>query len=677
MRRPSLAGLWFFLFLAIPVNLSAADAAKKPLQEADLNKLIELQIDDVTISSKVNANGLNVDNAALERLKKVGASDVVIAAVRYKSRQDEPAAAPAGAITYENICQLLQLGIHEDAILQRLRKSPTVFVLSAAQLKELQGLGASDGLIAAMRGQRSNDKTTAEITDLAYILDLSNSMNEKTKEGQSKIEVARKIVADLIRKTPDGLFVTFIIYGYDLQSGCKAVKIARPLSELDAAGKEQLAQFIGELKAVGHTPIALALETAGKELAKNNSYCGIVLITDGMETCHGKPDEVAAQLAQNPKLSFGVNIIGFDVQPAERAGVEAIAKAGKGTYYHADSATKFAEVVQTLHKQLETKVAPAPADRATKEFKAAGKDAKPGAFLNDAPLVKPGEYKGILAMMDAHYYQVPVHKGQELRAVGIVQKTPYEVGYSKPYQSFIVTIYDQNFSVAAREKLTVEGNPTTPVTVRATWNVPVDGVAYVAISATDNLDNNGTPHVISVTPKPAPYTLKIKLEGDAADNSPAPLARVETKPGNSLDSAGKLTLQSVAGTDIKLGEVVFYRLPVKKGDSLLVSAAVQKPWYVNAYFATKSTYTLTFYDDDQVQVASKKIEVTQCPPDAFAILLACPPVTLGGNAYFSVACENSGEPPSPKGFQPKPARLAIQVIPQPPAASNVDTKVSP
>jgi len=116
---------------------------------------------------------------------------------------------------------------------------------------------------------------------------------------------------------------------------------------------------------------------------------------------------------------------------------------------------------------------------------------------------------------------------------------------------------------------------------------------------------------------------------------------------------------------------------MKKGDSLLVSAAVQKPWYVNAYFATKSTYTLTFYDDDQVQVASKKIEVTQCPPDAFAILLACPPVTLGGNAYFSVACENSGEPPSPKDFQPKPARLAIQVIPQPPAASNVDTKVSP
>ena len=116
---------------------------------------------------------------------------MVIAAVRYKSRQDEPAAAPAGAVTYENICQLLQLGIHEDAILQRLRKSPTVFVLSAAQLKELQGLGASDGLIAAMRGQRSNDKTTAEITDLAYILDLSNSMNEKTKEGQTKIEVAQ------------------------------------------------------------------------------------------------------------------------------------------------------------------------------------------------------------------------------------------------------------------------------------------------------------------------------------------------------------------------------------------------------------------------------------------------------------------------------------------------------
>ena len=88
----------------------------------------------------------------------------------------------------------------------------------------------------------------------------------------------------------------------------------------------------------------------------------------------------------------------------------------------------------------------------------------------------------------------------------------------------------------------------------------MDGVAYVAISATDNLDNNGTPHVISVTPKPAPYTLKIKLEGDAADNSPHP-CRVETKPGNSLDSAGKLTLQSVAGTDIKLEKWCFIVCP--------------------------------------------------------------------------------------------------------------------
>ena len=185
-------------------------------------------------------------------------------------------------------------------------------------------------------------------------------------------------MADLIRKTPDGLFVTFIIYGYDLQSGCKAVKIARPLSESGRGRQGTVGAVHRRIEGGRAHADGLGVETAGKELAKNNSYCGIVLITDGMETCHGKPDEVPRQLAQNPKLSFGVNIIGFDVQSAERPGVEAIAKAGKGTYYHADSATKFAEVVQTLHKQLETKVAPAPADGATKEFKAAGKDAKPG-----------------------------------------------------------------------------------------------------------------------------------------------------------------------------------------------------------------------------------------------------------------------------------------------------------
>jgi hypothetical protein len=668
-HRAVSARLLFLLLLSAGVYVHAADAGKKALEEADLAKLIELQIDEATIVSKINGSGIafQVDDAALARLKKAGASEAVAAAVRKAAaKPSKTSTTPGSAITYEDISKLLQLGIKEDAILERLKKSPTVFVFDAAQLKELHELGASESLIAALKGQRKAETATAEITDLAYILDCSNSMNEKTTEGATKMETARKVVADLIRKTPEGLYVTFIVYGHDRQQGCKAVKIARELSELDASGKEALASMIGGLKAVGSTPIALALETAGKELAKNNSYCGIVLITDGMESCHGKPAEVAALLAQNPKLSFGINVIGFDVKPEERAGVEEIAKAGHGTYYHADSAAKFAEVVQTLRKALETKVAAAPAQREKVAFKAAGKNAPAGAFLNDAPLVEPAEYKGTLEMMGAHYYQVAVRKGQELRAVGIVQKTPYEAANNRINQTFSVTIYDQNFAVGAREKVVVAGNPTTPNTVRAIWTCPADGVAHVGIAASDNHDGSGVFNELykDLNPKPSPYTLRIRLEGDATGDAPQPLARLETKPGSGFDSAGELKLAGQAAADLKLGEVFFYRLSVQKGDKLMASAAMQKPWYRASNSRIQARYTLTAYDDDQVQVAQEKIQVDLNPPDARSLSITWP-VTLSGNAYISVACENSGLDVYPRTFEPKPGRLAVQVVPQP------------
>jgi hypothetical protein len=121
---------------------------------------------------------------------------------------------------------------------------------------------------------------------------------------------------------------------------CKAVKVVRPLSPLDDAGKSELTQTIAGLKPTGGTPIALAIKTAGEELKKAEGVgtCGIVLISDGKESCKGDPAAEAKALVDDPKLKGGVTVIGFGVAGEERASLEAIASAGKGKYYDAADA---------------------------------------------------------------------------------------------------------------------------------------------------------------------------------------------------------------------------------------------------------------------------------------------------------------------------------------------------
>jgi hypothetical protein len=192
------------------------------------------------------------------------------------------------------------------------------------------------------------------------VLDCSDSMGERTRDGQVKMDVARRVLSDLVAKLPEGLNVAFVIYGYDRALNCEAVQVARPLSKLDASGKSELSAQISGLGPIGGTPIARALEVAGAELARRAAPCGMVLISDGKETCGGNPAAVAGTLAGRLKLNYGVNVIGFDVQDDERAALAEIARAGKGKYYNAQTAADLIEIVRGLQKEIQVVARPAP-----------------------------------------------------------------------------------------------------------------------------------------------------------------------------------------------------------------------------------------------------------------------------------------------------------------------------
>jgi Mg-chelatase subunit ChlD len=643
--------------------------AAKALNERGLLRLLELGTDESKVIANIEKQGVDFDvnAAALKRLKEGGASDAVIEAVQ-KAGKAVGSTKPAKAVALNDVVELLQNGADEGTILSLLQKSPTLFTLGSADEAQLRKAGATDRVIEAMKGNRPKSGQQAEVTDIAIILDCSGSMMERQKEGLPKITSAKRVVSDLVRKIPDGLRLAFIVYGTERkptpEESCRDIKILRPLSELDATGKGELTRLIGKLTVHGNTPIADSLKIAARELAKNDAFCGIILISDGKETCNGDPAAEAAELSKNPKLSFGVNVIGLDVHDDERQSLEKIAEKGNGKYYNADSAAKLEEAVASLRKELESKAKPAPEQRGTRETTMSGKAAKPGAFLHDAGLISAGEYKGNLAMMQADYYKVAVRKGQEIRAIGQIQKAFYD-SYDN-HQAFSISVYDGDLTLLKRETLLVPGIPKSLQTLRSTCNAPADGFVYIGIAASDNTKGDAsTPMKLypeDFKPKPSQYSLRVRLGDAAAETASQPpeVPVSSVSAGNGFAQAGELAAPSMAATDIKVGEVVFYKTKVKKGQKLHVAAAGQKPWWDS--YGIKGTYTLTAYDDDQVQLAQKKLDVSYNPPDAQVFGLDVS-ATLDGQMYFSISSENSGKEFYPDKFQPKPGYLAIQLTP--------------
>jgi hypothetical protein len=585
----------------------------------------------------------------------------------------------AEVLTQQDVTRLLELKIPEQTIMEKVKASGTAFVLGTEDIARLKKAGASDTLIAAMQSSSSTAVAGApasEVTDLALIVDYSGSMNAKMKDGATKVSSAKKCVTDLIDKLPNDLNVALVVYGTSKARGCQDIDIVQPLGPID---KPALKSRINKFNATGMTPIASSLVKAGEELKKAKGGSAIVLVTDGAESCHGDPAGVAAKLAAEFGVKFGINVIGFGIEPKEKAELAEIAAKGHGKLLTVENASELADALQKVvaEKIVATPTpppptpaptpppTPTPTPRDTKAYEAGGQAVKAGAFFGDAPVVKSGDYKGELAMKEAKYYQVMLKKGQDMRAIGIIQKTPYDGGYNQ-VQTFVVAIYSKDLTQVAREKMDVDGNPTDPATVRATWTAEVDGPVYVAIAASDNHDKQGEPKDVykPKDPKPSPYTLKIKIEGESADaGQPAESpARVATAGGPGFNSAAELKAPSMATSDLKIGETAFYKFSVKKGDPVQVSAGVQKPWYNAAMSGgIKATLTLTVYDDDQVQVAQKKIAIEKNPPDAQTLTVAWP-ATISGNAYASVSAINSGGDIYPTDFQPVPGPLCLQVI---------------
>src|SRR4051812_23933492 len=78
-----------------------------------------------------------------------------------------------GALTQQQVIQLLQLKTPEQEIIEKIKAGGTTFTLGVEDIARLKRAGATPGILGAMQGKgvAPVDLTVAEITDLCLVVD--------------------------------------------------------------------------------------------------------------------------------------------------------------------------------------------------------------------------------------------------------------------------------------------------------------------------------------------------------------------------------------------------------------------------------------------------------------------------------------------------------------------------
>jgi Ca-activated chloride channel homolog len=251
----------------------------------------------------------------------------------------------------------------------------------------------------------------AEAARVEIILDVSGSMRASLG-AETRMDAARKAIrATLAGIQPDSV-VALRLYGHrvsqdDKAASCKDTELSVPFQPVD---KVAFQAIVDRATPRGQTPLTYSLEQAARDFGPaSDEERVIILVSDGEESCGGDPTAAARALqAQGFKLK--VHTIGFDVDVAARAQLEALSSATGGEYHDARNATALAESLTRL-TQRSLLVA--------KGSDALGQEIRGGDGYETAVEIKPDQ----LYRLDHHqrkdqydYFYVAVTGGEKVTA---------------------------------------------------------------------------------------------------------------------------------------------------------------------------------------------------------------------------------------------------------------------
>ena len=198
-------------------------------------------------------------------------------------------------------------------------------------------------VVAANDDGNQSGATAGSSVAIEIILDTSGSMLADLGTGQTRIDVAKEVLIDLVTSTiPDGAPVALRVFGSE--PGSCETTLASPLQPLDG---DALAGQIQDLVVVNlvKTLLGFALEQVANDLADVDGPKVVILVTDGEETCEGDP-AAAIQSLIDQGIDVQVNIVGFALDDeALKDTFREWARLGNGNYYDATNADELEKAI--------------------------------------------------------------------------------------------------------------------------------------------------------------------------------------------------------------------------------------------------------------------------------------------------------------------------------------------
>ncbi len=379
------------------------------------------------------------------------------------------------------------------------------------------------------------------------VLDGSGSMWGQI-DGVPKIDIARKVVAELLQSLPEDQELGLTVYGHRRKGDCHDIETVVP------PGPQTRAAILRAIRAIrpkGKTPMTDAVIAAAEALRYTEEAATVILVSDGIETCNPDPC-AAARALEETGVNFTAHVIGFDVTEAKAlAQMRCIAEATGGRFLTAANATELA----TAMTEVATAPPPPPKPKPV-EVTFDAIDGRHGPRI-ETPLIwtlRRGEEvieenlraPAFTATLPPGEYRVEVLRpedeatAEEVFGVGSVAKT--------------VTLALPEF----RPPATIEAPDSGPAgaTVKLRWTGPGGEIDYISVDRPGGQGDityayvkEGSPLDIRLPPEPGQYEFRYKMAVAGGGRKVIATRPVTVTPVSaSIEPLGPL----VAGGKVKL-----------------------------------------------------------------------------------------------------------------------------
>jgi Ca-activated chloride channel family protein len=325
-----------------------------------------------------------------------------------------------------------------------------------------------------------------------------------------------------------------VTYGHHRKNDCSDIEVLRPVGPVDA---DALMAQVNGISPKGMTPMSAAVRLTAEQLKSSEGATGVILVSDGAETCHADPCAIAAEL-KKADVRLVVHTVGFDVQDRQAVKqLQCMAAATGGLALSASDAGELGKAIgQAVDAARKKDVAPTPPPKvepkpepksawnlegsarlAEGDDPLAGKDAVVWQFSKPVPAGTAPEYLQTSYQNDIEAELPPGDYFAEVTAGAAKQKVPVKVEAGKMNRLDIVLNAGR---LALRARRTADQNQTEGVF----WEVVRRGEA-------DAVYNSYNAETATIVPA-GPYTVRMTLGA-------AKLSRVEIQ-------AGQRTVTSIA-----------------------------------------------------------------------------------------------------------------------------------